>query len=145
MQERIIVKLSTNKMRMLRTRMECRQPRPIWINLMGIQRWQDITRCWLHSSQANITDQNYQATVEQTPRGHPAMPRYLQNLALTFEEQYEQSGDVKDLEAALQYKQASVEQTPEGDPALARHLESLAISFADRYQRSGDLKDLDAA
>ncbi|KAJ7264632.1 CHAT domain-containing protein, partial [Mycena rebaudengoi] len=57
----------------------------------------------------------------------------------------QRSGDVKDLEAALQYKQAAVEKTPEGHPDQARHLEGLAVSFRDRYQRSGNVKDLEAA
>ncbi|KAJ7266170.1 CHAT domain-containing protein [Mycena rebaudengoi] len=60
-------------------------------------------------------------------------------------DRYRRSGDVKDLEAALQHNQAAVEQTPEGHPDLARHLQNLGILFTDRYQQSGDVTDLEAA
>ncbi|KAJ7277765.1 CHAT domain-containing protein, partial [Mycena rebaudengoi] len=89
--------------------------------------------------------QNDQAAVEQTPEGHPDLPRHLQSLAESFTDRYQRSGDLKDLEAALQNNQAAVAQTPEGHPNLAGHLRSLAGSFTDRYQRSGDVKDLEAA
>ncbi|KAJ7277673.1 CHAT domain-containing protein, partial [Mycena rebaudengoi] len=77
--------------------------------------------------------------------GHPNLAGRLQNLGVSFIDRYNQSGDVKDLEAALQYKQAAVQQTPKGHPELARWLQSLAVSFRDKYQRSGDVKDLEAA
>ncbi|KAJ7263845.1 CHAT domain-containing protein [Mycena rebaudengoi] len=89
--------------------------------------------------------QNNQAAVEQTPEGHPDLARRLQNLAISFTDQYRRSGDVKTLKAALQNNQAAVEQTSKGHPALAGRLESLAISFTDQYRRSGDVKDLEAA
>ncbi|KAJ7277680.1 CHAT domain-containing protein, partial [Mycena rebaudengoi] len=77
--------------------------------------------------------------------GHPDRPERLQSLAVSLTDRYRRSGDVKDLEAALQNDQAAVAQTPEGDPALAERLQSLAASFTDRYQRLGDVKDLKAA
>ncbi|KAJ7250989.1 CHAT domain-containing protein, partial [Mycena rebaudengoi] len=69
----------------------------------------------------------------------------LQSLAVSFTDRYRRSGDVKDLEAALQNSQAAVEQTPEGHPDLAGRLQSLAASFTDQYRRSDDVKDLEAA
>ncbi|KAJ7263798.1 CHAT domain-containing protein [Mycena rebaudengoi] len=89
--------------------------------------------------------QKNQAAVEQTPEGHPDLAGRLENLAISFSDQYHGSGDLKDLEAALQHKQAAMEQTPKGHPDLARRFQSLAVSFTDRYRRSGDLKDLEAA
>ncbi|KAJ7277759.1 CHAT domain-containing protein [Mycena rebaudengoi] len=64
---------------------------------------------------------------------------------MSFTDRYQRSGDVKDLEAALQNEQAAVTQTPEGHPDLAGRLQSLAVSFTGQYQRSGDVKDLEAA
>ncbi|KAJ7277741.1 CHAT domain-containing protein, partial [Mycena rebaudengoi] len=69
----------------------------------------------------------------------------LQSLGVSFTDRYQRSGDVKDLEAALQNNQAAVEKTPEGHSDLAGHLQSLGVSFTDQYQRSGDVKDLEAA
>ncbi|KAJ7264592.1 CHAT domain-containing protein, partial [Mycena rebaudengoi] len=77
--------------------------------------------------------------------GHPDLAGRLQSLAVSFRDRYRRSGDVKDLEAALQNDQAAVAQTPEGHSNLAGHLQSLAGSFRDRYRRSGDVKDLEAA
>ncbi|KAJ7269598.1 hypothetical protein C8J57DRAFT_316598, partial [Mycena rebaudengoi] len=67
--------------------------------------------------------QNNQVTVEHTPGGgHPAdLAGHFQRLAVTLAEQYRSSGDVRDLEAALQ---AAVEQTPEGH----LDLDSLPVS-----------------
>ncbi|KAJ7271616.1 CHAT domain-containing protein [Mycena rebaudengoi] len=89
--------------------------------------------------------QNNQAAVEQTPEGHPDLAGRLRDLAASFRDRYERSGDVKDLEAALQNNQAAVDQTPKGHPDLAGHLQELAASFTYRYRRSGDVKDLEAA
>ncbi|KAJ7245522.1 CHAT domain-containing protein [Mycena rebaudengoi] len=89
--------------------------------------------------------QNYQAVVEQTPEGHPDLPKRLQNLAFSFRDRYRRFGDVKDLEGALQNNHAAVEQTPKGHPDLAGCLQDLAISFTHQYRRSGDVKDLEAA
>ncbi|KAJ7221807.1 CHAT domain-containing protein [Mycena rebaudengoi] len=88
---------------------------------------------------------NNEPTLEHTPEGHPDLARHLQELAVSLTNQYQRSGEVKDLEAALQNKLATVEQTPEGHPDLAGRLQSLAVSFTDRYRRSGDVKDLEAA
>ncbi|KAJ7252958.1 CHAT domain-containing protein [Mycena rebaudengoi] len=118
-------------------------------------------------------EENYelqQSAADQTPAGHSDLAEQLQNLAVSFRDQYQrlgdvkeleatlqhnqaglfyeryqQSGDVKDLEAALQNNQAAVEKTPVGHPDLARWLQSLGALFGIRYRRSGDVKDLEAA
>ncbi|KAJ7272326.1 CHAT domain-containing protein [Mycena rebaudengoi] len=89
--------------------------------------------------------QNFQAAVEQTPKGHPDLAGRLQSLGVSFGDRYRRSGDVKDLEAALHNYQAAVEQTPQGHPDLAGRLQYLGVSLGDQYQRSGDMKDLEAA
>ncbi|KAJ7266210.1 CHAT domain-containing protein, partial [Mycena rebaudengoi] len=86
-----------------------------------------------------------QATVAQIPEGYPNLAKCLRNLAVLFTDRYQRSGNVKDLEAALQHGQAAVEQTSEGHPDLAEHLQNLALSFREQYKRSGDVKDLEAA
>ncbi|KAJ7262856.1 CHAT domain-containing protein [Mycena rebaudengoi] len=86
-----------------------------------------------------------QEAVEKTPEGHPDLAGRLQSLAVSFTDQYQRSGDVKDLKAALQNNQAAVAQTPDGHPDLAGRLQNLAVSFTDQYRRSGDVKDLEAA
>ncbi|KAJ7272341.1 CHAT domain-containing protein, partial [Mycena rebaudengoi] len=77
--------------------------------------------------------------------GHPDLAGRLHYLGVSFGERYRRSGDVKDLEAALQNQQAAVEKTPKGHPDLAEHLQYLGGSLGDRYRRSGDVKDLEAA
>ncbi|KAJ7209887.1 CHAT domain-containing protein, partial [Mycena rebaudengoi] len=69
----------------------------------------------------------------------------LQSLAVSFTNRYRRSGDVKDLEAALQHSQAAVEQTPEGHPDLPAHRQNLAVTFMEQYGRTGNVKDLEAA
>ncbi|KAJ7215744.1 CHAT domain-containing protein [Mycena rebaudengoi] len=88
---------------------------------------------------------NDQATVEQSPKRHLDLAEHLETLAVSFTDQYDRSGDVRDLEAALENNQASVEKTPKGHTALAGRLQNLAVSLKDRYRRSGDVKDLEAA
>ncbi|KAJ6558911.1 hypothetical protein B0H10DRAFT_1626710, partial [Mycena sp. CBHHK59/15] len=53
------------------------------------------------------------------PEGHPDRPRHLQNLAVSFGQQYRRWGDLTDLEAALQNNQEAVALTPEGHPDRA--------------------------
>jgi hypothetical protein len=55
--------------------------------------------------------QNNEAAVQQTPKGHPDLARYLQSLALSFTDRYERSGDVRDLEAALSSYHSSFQDT----------------------------------
>ncbi|KAJ7754387.1 hypothetical protein DFH07DRAFT_773779 [Mycena maculata] len=64
---------------------------------------------------------------------------------VAFRDQYQQLGDLKDLEAALRRGGEAVHLTPEDHPERPGCLQGLAISFNHRYQRLGDLRDLEVA
>ncbi|KAJ7237844.1 CHAT domain-containing protein [Mycena rebaudengoi] len=59
--------------------------------------------------------------------------------------QYQQLGDLQDLEASLKNCQAAVDIIPERHPERAQYLKNLAVSLIDRYIRLGDLHDLETA
>ncbi|KAJ6607580.1 CHAT domain-containing protein, partial [Mycena sp. CBHHK59/15] len=86
-----------------------------------------------------------QQAMPVTAEDNPDLAGHLHSLALSFTDQYRRSGNLSDLEAALENDKEAVAQTPTGHPDLAGHLQSLAVSFTDRYQRTGDLSDLEAA
>ncbi|KAJ7077345.1 CHAT domain-containing protein [Mycena epipterygia] len=83
--------------------------------------------------------------IEQTPLGHPDLPKYKQWLGEALQRQYEEMGDLDDLQVALQTKKEAVDLTPEGHPDRADRLQSLAESFTDQYQRLRELDDIEAA
>jgi tetratricopeptide (TPR) repeat protein len=89
--------------------------------------------------------QKLQQAVDLTPEGHPNRAGRLQDLAVSFIDQYMRLGELKDLEAALQKCQQAVDLTPEGHPERAERLPHLAVSLTARYHRLGDLEDLEAA
>ncbi|KAJ6556868.1 CHAT domain-containing protein [Mycena vulgaris] len=86
-----------------------------------------------------------ESAVAQTPEGHPDLARQLQHLGVSFTDRYKTSGNLEDLEAALQNNRAAVAQTPKDHPDLAQRLQNLAVSLRNRYRRSGNLDDLEAA
>ncbi|KAJ7446095.1 CHAT domain-containing protein [Mycena latifolia] len=64
---------------------------------------------------------------------------------MAFTDRYRSSGNLSDLEAALQNDRAAVKATPLDHPDLLKRMHNLGISLTDRYQRFGDLKDLEDA
>ncbi|KAJ7212683.1 CHAT domain-containing protein [Mycena pura] len=96
--------------------------------------------------QKNVTDlEIMQQIVAQMPPKHLDLPKYQMVLGHALQSRYDESGDLKDLQATLQAFQAAVDLTPDNDTDKAGRLQSLAESFTDRYQRLGNLRDLEAA
>jgi tetratricopeptide (TPR) repeat protein len=89
--------------------------------------------------------QKFQEAVDLTPLDHPDQTQRRQNLALSLTDQFQRSGDLKDLEATIRQFQEAVDQTPMDHPKRAGRLQCLAVSFVDRFRRLEDLKDLEAA
>ncbi|KAF7336341.1 hypothetical protein MVEN_02182600 [Mycena venus] len=83
--------------------------------------------------------------MEQVGSLNMLQPESLYNLAASFTDQYRRSGDVTNLEAALQKNQEALALIPTDHPHRAYILQALAESFTDRYRRFGDLEDLEAA
>jgi hypothetical protein len=58
---------------------------------------------------------------------------------------FDRTGDVADLEAAVDAGRRAVDATPPGHLNLAGYLLNLAGSLAARFEWAGDIADLDAA
>ncbi|KAJ7189524.1 CHAT domain-containing protein [Mycena pura] len=112
-----------------------------------------------------------QQLVQQTEG--PELPKDQFKLGNAYRLQYQNSGDIKlleaalehlgkaislaphnkagtlgnldDLEAALQNFQATMDLMPESHPDKARHLQNFGAAYSDRYLRHGDPKDLKKA
>ncbi|KAJ6590191.1 CHAT domain-containing protein [Mycena vulgaris] len=85
-----------------------------------------------------------QTAVFETPEGHSELPARLRSWAASLTDQYQHSGDLKDLEAALEINKRAVEKTAEQHPDYPGLLQSLAFSFILRFQKLKDPKDLGA-
>ncbi|KAJ7465594.1 CHAT domain-containing protein [Mycena latifolia] len=59
--------------------------------------------------------------------------------------QYQETGDLTDLEFALQKFREAVSLTPDATSGRAGHLQNLSDCFREKYRRLGDLNDLQAA
>ncbi|KAJ7502349.1 hypothetical protein B0H11DRAFT_1678767, partial [Mycena galericulata] len=84
-----------------------------------------------------------QEAVDLIPTNHPDHPKYLQVLAVSLSDRHHGSGDLRDLDVAMQKVQEAVDLTPANHPNRAGLLQNLAVLFADRYRRSGNQMDLE--
>jgi len=69
----------------------------------------------------------------------------LNNLGNKLGLRYERTGDMADLEAAIQAAQQAVDSTPQDHPNWAMHLNNLGNKHGSRYERTGGMADLQAA
>ncbi|KAF9458286.1 CHAT domain-containing protein [Collybia nuda] len=72
-------------------------------------------------------------------------PYRLQGFSILYSERYKRTGDIKDLEAALECGHLALKMTPEGHPYMFMRLEVLAGFYSDKYRTSGAIQDLDSA
>ncbi|KAJ7213617.1 CHAT domain-containing protein [Mycena pura] len=91
------------------------------------------------------TQDELQRVVAQRQKGHPNLGRHLHNVGLTFMDRYFMTGDLSNLEAALQISQAAVSLMPQGHSDLPECLSGLSLALSNRYRRLGNLEDLEAA
>ena len=80
-----------------------------------------------------------------TPADHPARATFLSNLGLALPARFERTGDLADLDAAIDVGRQAVAATPADHPDRARYLSNLGGALRIRFERTGDLADLDAA
>jgi len=83
--------------------------------------------------------------VKITPEDHPDHARCLSHLSGHFNGRYERSGNLQDLETAINHIELALQGTPEHHPSRAGRLTSLGNHLSSRYDRTGNLKDLDDA
>jgi len=83
--------------------------------------------------------------VEATPEDHPGRGGWLSDLGNHLSRQYERTGNLQDLEAAIGLSEEAVEATPGDHPDRAVLLSSLGNGLSSRYRRTGNLQDLEAA
>jgi hypothetical protein len=82
-----------------------------------------------------------QAAIDAT-EGHPDQLKHLSSLGLSLRERYIRTGEMADLDLALQATQKAVENTPPNHRELARRLNNLVIQLGERYKRTGTITDL---
>ncbi|KAJ7450877.1 CHAT domain-containing protein [Mycena latifolia] len=87
--------------------------------------------------------QRIQELIKDAPAGHPDLPKYYQMLGDTYRQEYQNSGGLNNLDAALENYQLAVTLTEEGHPDRLEGLKKLGASFRDRYKESGVLEDLE--
>ncbi|EXK24672.1 hypothetical protein FOMG_18621 [Fusarium oxysporum f. sp. melonis 26406] len=67
----------------------------------------------------------------------------LNNLGTKLERLYERTGEMKDLEEAIQTARQAVESTPVDSPDLAARLNNRGTKLERLYERTGDMRDLE--
>ncbi|WP_243407941.1 tetratricopeptide repeat protein, partial [Frankia canadensis] len=75
----------------------------------------------------------------------PRPRRTLSNLGIALRTRYERTGQVTDLDDAINTGQAAVDTTPTDHPDRAGYLSNLGIALRTRYERTGQVTDLDDA
>ncbi|RYP49514.1 hypothetical protein DL768_004780 [Monosporascus sp. mg162] len=83
--------------------------------------------------------------VKATPCDHPDRVGRLINLAASLLTRFQRTGDVNDLNMAIERNEEAVEAVPRDYPDQADMLTNLAVSFSIKYERTGDLSDLKMA
>ncbi|KIJ62894.1 hypothetical protein HYDPIDRAFT_30035, partial [Hydnomerulius pinastri MD-312] len=79
------------------------------------------------------------------PEGHPDRSGSLNNIAAALSTRFEQRGDGKDLDEAIEQHRVALQLRPEGHPNRSVSLNNLAAALFRRFEQRGDGKDLDEA
>ena len=77
------------------------------------------------------------ASGERTPPDSPNLPTQLNNLGIGLRTRYTRTGQLADLEEAIQVYQQAVDRTPPDSPDLPVYLNNLGNGLSDRYARTG--------
>ncbi|KAF9241768.1 TPR-like protein [Melanogaster broomeanus] len=86
-----------------------------------------------------------QITPQLTPEGHPEHLSSLNNLGNALWTWFDQQGDGKGLDEAIEHHQSALQLMPEGHPDYSGSLNNLANALWTRFEQRGDGKDLDEA
>ena len=80
-----------------------------------------------------------------TPAGHPDRAGSLSNLGAALAIRFARTGELADLDAAIDLLRQAVATAPPGHPGHAMCLSNLGGALRTRFARTGELADLDAA
>ncbi|KAH6889270.1 TPR domain-containing protein [Thelonectria olida] len=69
----------------------------------------------------------------------------LLELGLEYESTYQDTGDMTNLETAIQYYQSALDSMPDTHPERSDHVHNLGFAYESRYQRTSAISDLDTA
>jgi tetratricopeptide (TPR) repeat protein len=83
--------------------------------------------------------------VQSTPPDHPNLAGCLNSLGSWLRRRFERSGEMKDLEEAIDTARQAVQSTPPDHLNLAGCLNNLGSWLGRRFERSGEMKDLEEA
>jgi tetratricopeptide (TPR) repeat protein len=83
--------------------------------------------------------------VAATPPDHPNRAIYLSDLSIALGDRFERTGQLTDLDRAIEVGEEAVAATPPNHPNRAIYLSDLSIALGDRFERTGQLTDLDRA
>ncbi|TGO15144.1 hypothetical protein BPAE_0591g00040 [Botrytis paeoniae] len=86
-----------------------------------------------------------QEAVDTTPKDHPDLAMYLNNLGNRLNDRYSRTGAIYDLEEAIRIGREAVNATPKDHLNLLRYLNNLGNRLGNRYSRIGVMNDLNEA
>ncbi|KAB5592541.1 Aromatic di-alanine and TPR containing protein [Ceratobasidium theobromae] len=76
-------------------------------------------------------------------QGHPDTLSWLTNLGNDYFRRFQQLGNLKDIDRAIECRTRVVFLTPEGHPDMPGHLHNLGNAHSSRFERLGKLEDID--
>ncbi|KAJ7476523.1 CHAT domain-containing protein [Mycena latifolia] len=97
---------------------------------------------WYTPAQLEVVLQGH---LDKTPPGHPDRRVYLSEMSGVLRRRYQETGDLQDLDAAIQKIEEALGVIPADHPAQPIYLNDLSKSLSERYRRFGRLRDLEAA
>ncbi|KAF8761489.1 TPR-like protein [Rhizoctonia solani] len=75
--------------------------------------------------------------------GHPDLPGRHAALGVSYGDRYRRTGDMVDLEKAIEHFSRALALTPDGHPDLPDRHAAIGASYGNRYRRMGDVADLE--
>ncbi len=83
--------------------------------------------------------------MQSTPHDHPDRAAYLNNLGNKLGRRFERTGEMADLEEAIETARNAVQSTPHDHPNRAACLNSLGVFLESRFERTREMADLEEA
>jgi len=118
------------------------EPADVW-TAMAEKAYEEHTRTGELDS-INIAVVAAARSVKITSEESDLLPGRLNIYGIMLDKRYERTGDMADLEAAIQAAQKAVDSAPD-QPRRAMYLTNLGNKLGHRYEQTGDMADLEAA
>ena len=83
--------------------------------------------------------------LDALPSDYPLRATILGRLGIAFSIRFGRTGQLSDINAAIDAARAAVDSSPPGDPGRPVQLLALGVSLMARFERTGELADVDAA